>query len=135
MRALIPWLWMAGAVQLMIIVANFVLPKKLRCRENLGRVSPMIREVFIVHWVYIVFVLGILTSLSFWFAPELAGASCLGRYLSASIAAFWLLRVPIQLFFYDPELRRQNRIGDVIFLLAFSFLGVVFSIAALGVVR
>jgi len=95
----------------------------------------MIREVFIVHWVYIVLVLGIFTSLSFWFAPELAGASRLGRYLSAVIAVFWLLRVPIQLFFYDPEIRKQNRFGDVIFLLAFSYLGVVFGIAALGVVR
>jgi hypothetical protein len=135
MRALIPWLWAAGVLQLVIIAANLVLPKKLRCRENLSRVSPMVREVFIVHWVYIVLVLGIFTSLSFWFAPELAGASRLGRYLSAVIAVFWLLRVPIQLFFYDPELRKQNRFGDVIFLLAFSFLGVVFSIAALGVAR
>jgi hypothetical protein len=135
MRLLIPWLWAAGALQLVIIAANFVLPKKLQCRENLARVSPMIHEVFIVHWVYIVLSLGIFTSLSFWFAPELAGASRLGRYLSAVIAAFWLLRVPIQLFFYDPEIRKQNRFGDVIFLLAFSYLGIVFSIAALGVVR
>jgi hypothetical protein len=135
MRHLIPWLWAAGALQLVIIAGNIFLPKKLQCRENLARVSPMIREVFIVHWVYIVLVLGIFTSLSFWFAPELAGASRLGRYLSAVIAVFWLVRVPIQLFFYDPELRRQNRIGDVIFLLVFSYLGVVFSVAALGVVR
>ena len=135
MRSLIPWLWAAGAVQLVIIAANFVLPKKLRCRENLARVSPMIREVFIVHWVYIVLVLGIFTSLSFWFAPELAGATRLGRYLSAVIAVFWLLRVPIQIFLYDPELRKQNRVGDVIFLLAFSYLGVVFGVAALGVLR
>lgn len=135
MRHLIPWLWAAGALQLVIIAANFVLPEKLQCRENLARVSPMIREVFIIHWIYIVLVLGIFTSLSFWFAPELAGASRLGRYLSTVIAVFWLLRVPIQLFFYDPEIRKQNRIGDVVFLLAFSYLGVVFAVAALGVVR
>jgi len=135
MRHLIPWLWAAGALQLVIIAGNFALPKKLRCGENLARVSPMIREVFIVHWVYIVLVLGIFTSLSFWFAPELAGASRLGRYLSAVIAVFWLLRVPIQLFFYDRELRKQNRFGDVIFLLVFSYLGVVFGIAALGIAR
>jgi len=135
MQHLIPWLWAAGALQLVIIAANFVLPKKLQCRENLARVSPMIRAVFVVHWVYIVLVLGIFTSLSFWFAPELAGASRLGRYLSAVIAVFWLLRVPIQLFFYDSQIRKQNRFGDAIFLLAFSYLGVVFSIAALGVMR
>jgi hypothetical protein len=135
MRPLVHWLWAAGVVQLFIVAANFVLPKKLRCGENLARVSPMIREVFIVHWVYIVAVLGIFTSLCFWFAPELAGASRLGRYLSAVMAAFWLVRVPIQLFFYDGEVRRQNRFGDVTFLLAFAYLGIVFGIAALGVAR
>jgi hypothetical protein len=135
MRILIPLLWAAGVLQLLIIAANFVLPTKLQCRENLARVSPMIRAVFVVHWVFIVLVLGIFASLSFWFAPELAGASRLGRYLSAVISVFWLLRVPIQIFFYDSEIRKQHRFGDVIFLLAFSYLGVVFSIAALGIVR
>ncbi len=135
MRFLIPGLWAAGAVQLVILAANFFLPKKLRCRENLSRVSPMIRSVFVVHWVYIALVLGIFSALSFWFAPELAGASRLGRFLSATIPVFWLLRVPIQLFAYDPELRRQNRLGDVIFLAAFSYLGIVFGVAALGIGR
>jgi hypothetical protein len=135
MRFLIPGLWAAGAVQLVILAANFFLPKKLRCRENLSRVSPMIRSVFVVHWIYIALVLGIFSALSFWFAPDLAGASRLGRFLSATIAVFWLLRVPIQLFAYDPELRRQNRLGDIIFLAAFSYLGIVFGVAALGIAR
>jgi hypothetical protein len=135
MRPLIPCLWVAGAIQLVIIAANFALPKKLRCRENLVKVSPMIREVFVVHWLYIVLVLGIFTSLCFWFAPELAGASRLGRFLSAAMAIFWLLRVPIQLFFYDPDIRRQNRPADVAFLLTFSYLGIVFGAAALGAFR
>jgi hypothetical protein len=135
MRPLIPWLWMAGAIQLAIIAANFALPKKLRCRENLVKVSPMIREVFVVHWLYIVLVLGIFTTLCFWFAPELAGGSRLGRFLSLAMAIFWLLRVPIQLFFYDREIRRQNRLADVAFLLTFSYLGIVFGAAALGALR
>ena len=132
MRFLIPWLWAAGAVQLFILAANFVVPKKLSCRENLSRVSPMIRTVFVVHWVYIVLVIAIFTLLSFWFAPELAGASRLGRFLSAAIAVFWICRVPVQLFVYNPEIRRQNRLADLIFLAAFSYLGVVFGIAAFG---
>jgi hypothetical protein len=135
MRPSIPWLWVAGAIQLVIIAANFALPKKLRCRENLAKVSPMIREVFVVHWLYIVLVLGIFTTLCFWFAPELAGGSRLGRFLSLAMAIFWLLRVPIQLFFYDPEIRRQNRLADVVFLLTFSYLGIVFGAAALGALR
>jgi hypothetical protein len=135
MHALIPCLWAAGAVQLAIIAANFILPRKLSCRENLSRVSPMIRSMFVIHWAYIVLVLGIFAALSFWFAPDLAGASRLGRFLSSAIAVFWLLRVPIQLFAYDPELRKQHRFGDVMVLLAFSYLGVVFAVAALGIGR
>jgi hypothetical protein len=135
MTTLVPLLWLAGAVQVSILAANFVLPRKLRCREALEHVSPMIREMFVVHWVYIVFVLGAFASLCFWFAPDLAGASRLGRFLSAVMALFWLPRFPIQLFVYDSEIRRQHRLGDVAILLAFSYLGLVFSAAALGLLR
>ena len=75
MRPFLWYLWLAGAVQLVILLANIPLPKKLRCRENLARVSPMIRAVFIVHWAYIVLVLGIFTALCFGFASDLAGSS------------------------------------------------------------
>ena len=135
MRSIIPWLWVAGMIQLLMIAANLALPSRLRCRENLTRVSPMIHAVFVVHWVYIVLVIGIFTSLCFRFAPELAGASPLGRFLAAVMAGFWLLRIPIQIFFYDSEIRRQNRLADVTFLLTFSFLGIVFSAAASGMFR
>jgi hypothetical protein len=128
-------LWLAGAVQLVILLANFPLPKFLPIRENLSRLSPMIREMFLVHWAYIVLVLGIFAALCFGFAPELEGATQLGRFLSACMAIFWLARVPVQLFFYDRETRRRNRAADVAFLACFSYLGVVFAAAALGIFR
>ena len=93
----------AGAVQLAILAANFVLPGKLQCRENLARVSKMIRDVFVVHWVYIGLILSLFSALCFWFAPELAGASRLGHFLSAAMALFWLPRIPIQLILYGAE--------------------------------
>ena len=37
MRFLIPWLWTAGALQLVIIAANFILPEKLQCRVSYWR--------------------------------------------------------------------------------------------------
>jgi hypothetical protein len=124
-------IWTAGAVQLAILAGNFVLPAKLECRTNLARVSPMIRHVFIVHWVYIVAILGIFSALCLFFAPDLAGASHLGRFLSATLALFWLPRIPIQLFLYDGELRRKHRLGDVMMLLALLYLVAVFGFAAL----
>jgi len=132
MQRLIFLIWAAGAVHLAILAANVVLPGKLRVRENLTRVTPMIREVFVVHWIYIAAILGIFAALCFGFAPELAGGSRLGHFLSAAIALFWLPRIPIQLFVYDGELRRTHRLGDVAMLTAISFLVVVFGAAALG---
>jgi hypothetical protein len=133
MPRMILLIWTAGAVQLAILAANLVLPEKLQCRENLGRVSRMIRDVFIVHWIYIGAILILFSALCLWFAPELAGASRLGHFLSCAMALFWLPRIPIQLFLYDAELRHRHRFGDVAILLAFSFLVAVFGAAALGV--
>lgn len=130
---LIVLIWVAGAVQLAILAANFVVPGKLACRENLAKVSPMIRSVFLVHWIYILLVLAIFSALCFRFAPELAGKSRLGHFLSAAIALFWLPRIPIQLFVYDRELRRQHRLGDIAMLVALTFIVLVFGAAALGV--
>jgi len=130
---LIVLIWAAGIVQLAILVANFVVPRHLRCRENLEKVSPMIRSVFVVHWIYILLMLAIFSALCFRFAPELAGGSRLGHFLCAAITIFWLPRIPIQLFVYDRELRRRHRVGDAAMLLALSFVVIVFGIAALGV--
>ena len=133
MHRLIVLIWAAGIVQLAILAANFVVPGKLRCRENLAKVTPMIRSVFVVHWVYILLTLAIFSALCFRFAPDLAGGSRLGHFLSAAIALFWLPRIPIQLFVYDRDLRRQHRLGDVAMLLALTFVVLVFGVAALGV--
>lgn len=134
MHLLIPALWMAGGVHLIIAASNFVLPRKLNYRENLSCLSPIVRQIFIVHSIYIFIVLLLFAGLCLFFAPELAGGSRLGRFLSAAMAAFWLLRIPLQLFFYDGELRRENRALDVAYTLAVSSLAIVFTVAALRLV-
>lgn len=131
MDRLIIWIRVAGVVHVVILAGNFILPAKLECRSNLAHVSPMIRHMFIVHWAYIVAILGFFSVMCFFFAPDLAGASRLGRFLSATLALFWLPRIPIQVFLYDAELRRKHRLGDVMMLLALAFLVVVFGFAAL----
>jgi hypothetical protein len=54
MRALVLLLWLAGVVQVAISAANLFLPGKLKYRENLGHVAPIIRQIFVVHSAYIV---------------------------------------------------------------------------------
>ena len=59
--------------------ANTLLPGRLRVKDRLAETPRFLRQVFYVHWVYLVIVLGLLATLCFGFAPELAGGSWLGE--------------------------------------------------------
>jgi hypothetical protein len=131
MHTLVLFLWLAGLVQVAIAFANVFLPKKLNYRDNLSRVAPIIRQVFVVHSVYIVGVVLLFAALTFGFAGELASGHGLGRFLAAAMALFWLCRAPVQLLYYDAALRRTNRAGDVAFTLAALFLTATYGAAAL----
>jgi len=135
MNRLVPYLVAAGVVQWVIAAANIFIPGKLRYGENIARLTPIVREVFIVHAVYIVGVLVGFGALSVWFAPELASGAGLGRFLSVFLAVFWVPRVFVQLFYYDRDVKRANPAGHVLFTTLFVYLAVVYTLAALGVVR
>lgn len=120
----------AGCVHLGIMAANVPLPGRLRVRERLAGVPRFVRQIFYVHWIYIVIVLGLFAALCFGFAQDLAGASVLGRFLSGFMAGFWLLRILLQIFYYDREMRRENRGLDMLYVAALAGLVAVFGIAA-----
>src|SRR5713226_5093478 len=132
MRGLLQLLWLAGFVQVAIAAANLFLPAKLKYRENLSRVAPIIRQIFVVHSVYIVGVVLLFAAVTFGFAGELASGHGLGRFLAAAMAIFWLCRAPVQLLDYDAALRRTNRAGDVAVTLAALLLTATYGAAALA---
>jgi hypothetical protein len=132
MNTMVPFLWIAGAIHLSIAVSNYWVPGIFHYRENLGKLSPMVRQIFVVHSIYIVLVLLAFSALCFFFAPELTSGAALGRFLSGFLAIFWLLRVALQLGYYDRQVRAAHRVGDIAYTLAVSYLGVVFSVVALG---
>src|SRR6266702_3929592 len=132
MRSLLLLLWLAGLVQVAVASANLFLPAKLKYRENLSRVSPIIRQIFFVHSVYIVGVVLLFAAVTFGYAADLVSGRGLGRFLAASMAIFWLCRAPVQLLYYDPSLRRTNRAGDIAFTVAALFLTTTYVAAALG---
>jgi hypothetical protein len=128
-------IWGAGAVHVGIVAANFLLPGRLRVRERLAGVPKFLRQIFYLHWVYIVIVVGMFAALCFGFAPELAGASRLGRFLSGFMAGFWLLRIVLQIFYYDREVRRENRGLDMLYVGSLIVLVAIFGAAAVRVVK
>lgn len=121
----------AGAIHAGIVLANIPLPGRLRVRENLAAVPKFVRQIFYVHWLYIVAVVGFFSALCFGFAPELAGATALGRSLSAFMATFWLSRLLLQWLYYDPGVRRANRGLDAIYALSLLALVGIFGWSAI----
>ena len=130
MPGLLQFLWIAGFVQIGIAFTNLFLPKRLKYRENLSRVSPIIRQIFVVHSVYLVGVVLLFAVVTFAFARELASGHGLGRFLAVAISVFWLFRAPVQLLYYDSTLRRENRWGDIAFIASALFLTTTYGLAS-----
>jgi hypothetical protein len=128
-------IYLAGVIYAGIVLANIPLPRKLKTAENLATVPRFLRQVFYVHWFYIVLIVAFFSVLCFGFPKELMGASLLGRFLSAFMAGFWFVRLVLQLFCYDPELRRQLRALDAVYNLVLVALVAIFGFAALYPVR
>jgi hypothetical protein len=129
---IVPCIWVAGVLQLLVASANVFAARMFRYRESLRTLPAHVAQVFVVQNVFIVFTVVGMAGLCFAFAEQLAGGSFLGSCLSGFLSAFWLGHLIFQLFFYDTQLRRQHRVFDVLFLLTFSYLVVVFAIGALS---
>jgi hypothetical protein len=124
-------LQLAGVLQLVIAAANFFLPTKLHYRENLAKVSPIIRQIFTVHSIYIVLVLIGFGLICLLFPSDLCGANPLGRFLCRFLAIFWGLRVVLQFTYYDSAIKKENPLGTLCFGTAFIYLATIFTAATL----
>lgn len=127
-------LWISAMIQMAIFLANFYLPSKLQYRKNISLMAPFLRQVFITHAAYIAGVVLLFSVITFAFAPELSSGHGLGQFLAATLCLFWLVRIPLQLFYYDKSIRRANRLGDVAMTLALVFLAATYGAAAFHLV-
>jgi len=128
-------LWIAAVIQLAMFLANFYLPFKLQYRKNISSLAPIIRQIFITHAGYIAGVVLLFSVITFFFAPDLASGHGLGQFLAATLSVFWFIRIPLQLFYYDKQIRRANRLGDVAMTLALIFLAATYGVAATVALR
>jgi hypothetical protein len=133
MNRLEPFLWVTGVLQWLIALSNLFAARLFHYRENIAKLSPFVREVFIVQNVYIMATVATFGVLCIRFAPELAGRSALGRSLSGFLAIFWGGRIIIQIFYYDKNIKRSRPVMNLAFLATFIYLCGLFAIAALGI--
>jgi hypothetical protein len=128
---IVPYIWIAGGLQLLVASANIFAARMFRYRESLRTLPAHVAEVFVVQNVFIVFTVAGMAALCLAFAEELTGGSRLGRSVNGFLSVFWFVRLIFQLFFYDRTVRRKYRIFDVFLLVTFTYLVVVFAIGAM----
>ena len=123
---------LAGIGQICLALGSITIPKILGWKEELQKLSPMLRHIF---WVYAAYIL--VTNLSFGLlsaiAPEtLIDNSLLAAIVSGFIALHWVSRLFIQFFYF----KRSNfpkgflyNLGEIALVGLFIFLSAVYLFA------
>jgi hypothetical protein len=119
----------AGALLLFLAALHPLMPKELGWKEDLLKLTPVNRQVFLVHTGFIVLTLVLMGTLMILYAEDLAAPSRLARAVLGGLAIFWAARLFTQQFIYDRSLWRGNpryTAVHVVFTLLWTYLTAVF---------
>jgi hypothetical protein len=101
---------LAGAGQLVLVVASTAIPRALGWREELRVLRPLTRQVF---WNYA----GYILATNLWFGlvslvipGALVDRSPLATAVTAFITLYWGARVAVQLFYFDRSAAPSGRL-------------------------
>jgi hypothetical protein len=98
------WLRLVAALQLGLAILSYFLPRIMNWKADIGRMSPLVRDVFVIHSWFISITLIIWGVLTWRFAHEMAHAPTeISRWLCAAIGIFWGIRCVMQWAHYDSS--------------------------------
>jgi hypothetical protein len=100
---------LVGVLMAGLVVLNLFVPRRLRWREELSRVSLLNRQIFEVHAIFLVLTLALISALLLTSADALLERTRLARALLAGLTVFWGLRMLAQWFYYSPAVWRGHR--------------------------
>jgi hypothetical protein len=126
-------LYLAAALQLLILTASIQVPRVLDWKSNLSALRPFLRRLFWVYGTFIVLVIGGFSILTFLNAGAMAAGEPVARSLCAFITVFWAARLFVQFAIFDPGpflATRLQRIGYHLLGGAFVVLVLVYGWAA-----
>lgn len=114
-------LQIAGVGQIALAAAHAFFPKRLQWNEETARLSPVNRQIFWVHTLFVVLTVFLLGVLSLFYTHALLAPSPLTRPVLAGYVAFWGFRLFCQFFVYKSDLWRGKRLETFVHVL-FAFL-------------
>ena len=121
-----------GAFMAALVVLNLFVPRQLGWPEELQRVSLINRQIFRVHAVFLMVILGMFAVLLLTSSEALLEPSRLSRLMLGGLTIFWGLRMLAQWFYYSPATWRGNRLRTAVhygFSAAWIYVTAVFALA------
>ncbi len=118
----------AGILLISLSLIHTIFPRYFNWSQELKLLSPINRQMMIVHTFFIalvVFLMGILCLTS---TKELIETN-LGKSVSLGFAVFWTVRLLVQFFGYAPSLWKRKKfetIVHIVFSFLWMYLGVLF---------
>lgn len=109
-----------GALLVVLGLANTMLGRYFKWKQELAPLSLLTRQVFQVHGFFIALVVGMMGVCSLFYTNALLASGALSRVVLTGFLVFWLSRLAIQFFVYDPAIWRGRRF--------YTFMHLVFSI-------
>jgi hypothetical protein len=106
-------LQIVGLMLVLLVIVNLIVPARYHWREEMLRLSLLNRQIFQVHAMFIVLVLGMLAALLLTCAPALLEPTRLARAILGGLLVFWFVRLLIQWFFYSPQIWRGHRFNTI----------------------
>jgi len=126
---------LAGVLHFAILLASALTPHALDWRKNLASLHPFLRRMFWVYGAFIVLVIVNFGILTLEYADAMAAGTPLARALCTFIALFWLARLGVQFFVFDPGPFLANwfyRIGYHGLTVVFTYFVIVYGWVALA---
>src|SRR5438046_7133262 len=98
-----------GALMICLATFHFGFPKRVGWKRDLAQLQLLTRQIFVVHFGFIVYVLYFFGAMILIFPNEILLDRPLNRFLLGGLGVFWLIRLFAQLFVYDRSLWLGNR--------------------------
>lgn len=129
-------IFISGILHLGTLIGSAQVPKELKFKEELPKVSPLMRHWILVAGFYVVLNLLAFGVISLTLSSELASGSPLARAFCGYVAIFWGCRLVVQFFVFDAKPYLRNwflTLGYHGLTIVFTWHTVVYGCAALSV--
>jgi hypothetical protein len=133
--SLVLHLRLSGLLLVLLGLAHAAFDTRLNWRRDIQRLTPVNRQIFLVHWFYIALALVLLGLLSLLFAVPLLQPGPLPRAIFLGTCIVWTTRLFVQWFVFDRGLWRQDPLNRAIHYLLTVIWLYLLAVNALALVR